>query len=476
MANKRLIGMALVIFAISGLAAAQTCSEDAPCDIVMWQIFSDHRGDWAIDAANRFNDLYPQYNVIVEQPGDYFQLLDQYTLAQEQGNPPAIAQVFDAGLQFSADSGFFKYADDIIAGRDEILGQAVNFDDIIPVVSRYYTVDGRWASVAWNTSTSISYANMDLLGAAGIESIPTTWNELLAACEALEAAAAAGNLPENYEGCAAWPFDNWFSEQWLAQMNQFLVNNENGRAGRATELLLTTDEFTSIANFYQELYNNDYYVYTGTRRDWTGTRNLFGNGQVAFALFSSASARGVLEDAAATGFEVQTGFLIRNDDYDWAGNILGGATMWITDGLEPEIEDGAMAFLLFMSNTENSASWHTASGYVPIRTSSVELLSNLQPDNNLFWDVDAQTLTSIDSSDWYADNPNFLTASSQLGESTVNNATAGAKFGTFRETRDLIEAGMEDVMLNGRDPMTVFSDVKAEADVLLEEYNFLYAE
>ncbi len=259
-------------------------------------------------------------------------------------------------------------------------------------------------------------------------------------------------------------------------MGQYLVNNENGRAERADEVLLTTDEMMSIAEFYRDLYENDYYVYTGTRRDWTGTRQLFGNGQVAFALFSSASARGVVEDAAAAGFEVETGFLVRNGEYDWTGNILGGATMWITDGLAPEVEEGAMAFLLFFNNTENSASWHTASGYVPIREFSVELLQEVPEGNQLFWDVEANERAPIEVANWYEANPNFLTASEQLGESTVNNATAGAKFGTFRETRDLIETGMEDIMLNGRDPQAVMGDVKEEADTLLEEYNFLYAE
>ncbi len=171
---KRLLLAFVLSGVVWGTASAQECTEASPCEITVWQIFSDHRGDWARDTAERFEAEYPQYDIVIEQPGDYFELLDQYTLAQEQGNPPAIAQIFDAGLQFSADSGFFKYADEIIGDRSEVLGQPVNFEDIIPVVSSYYTIDGQWASVAWNTSTSISYANMDLLNAVGVESVPET--------------------------------------------------------------------------------------------------------------------------------------------------------------------------------------------------------------------------------------------------------------------------------------------------------------
>ena len=100
----------------------------------------------------------------------------------------------------------------------------------------------------------------------------------------------------------------------------------------------------------------------------------------------------------------------------WVGNILGGATMWISNGLSQEAEDAAMAFLLFFSNTENSASWHTASGYVPVRNSSIELLKNLEPGNEILWDIPSGSRVDIEADDWYAAFPNFLTASTQLGQ------------------------------------------------------------
>lgn len=455
---------------LSSFSFAKECTEEKPCDINFWQIFTGPRGAWAEDAAVRFNELYPEYNVIVEQPGDYYAVFDQYILAQEQGNPPEIVQFFDAGLQYAADSGYFKYADDIINGREEILGQEMNFDDIIEVITSYYTLDGVWASVAWNTSSAISFANMSLLKSVGITEIPQTWGELMVACEALQPLVDAGDI----EGCATWPFDNWFTEQWLAQMNQYFVNNENGRAARATQVLLGTDEFLSIANFYQEMYEKGYYVYTGTRRDWTGAGNLFSEGKVAFTISSSSLARAFQDASQRDGWELDSEILMHNEDYGWTGNILGGATLWITDGLEPAIEDGAMAFLLFMNSTENSASWHTASGYVPIRTSSVELLKNIPEENSLLWDTAESTLTNIPVSDWFAANPPFETASIQLANSTVNNATAGAKFGTFVESRTIIETGMEDVMLNSKNPSDVFEKINDELNVLLEEYNFLY--
>ena len=160
----------------------------------------------------------------------------------------------------------------------------------------------------------------------------------------------------------------------------------------------------------------------------------------------------------------------------WVGNILGGATMYISNGLAPEVRDAAMAFLLFFSNTENSASWHTASGYVPVRNSSIELLKNLEPGNELLWDIPSGERVDIEVADWYAANPNFLTASTQLGNSTVNNATRGSTYGTFQQSRPYYSGVVEEYMLNGGDLDAMIAETNAELTELLQEYNFLFAD
>ena len=140
----------------------------------------------------------------------------------------------------------------------------------------------------------------------------------------------------------------------------------------------------------------------------------------------------------------------------WTGNILGGATMWISDGLSPEAEEGALAFLLFFSNTENSADWHKTSGYVPIRYSSIELL---------------------ESEGWYEENPNFFVASEQLGDSQVTRATEGCNIRHIcRNSRTSITQVIEDAMLLGGDPAELLAAAEEEANIALEEYNFLYVD
>lgn len=467
---RKFIALLVVVFAL--MSVAPTFAQDEPIEIEVWIAFTDHRLEWAKDVAATFNELYPQYNVVIQDYADYEPLLQDYTLASEQGSDvPEVVQLFEVASQFALDSGWFKPVSRIVDGREEVNGQPVNFDDIIEVVSSYYTFNGDWASVAWNTSTPILYANANLMEMAGIEAVPTTWQELEETCAAFEPLMEDGTVG----GCVAWPNHGWFFEQWLAQQNELLVNNNNGRDGRATEVTLTSDAALDIANFHRNMYQKGYYAYSGIQRDWSGTVQAFVAQQVPFIMTSSASARGIIENANANGFDVETGFMVYDNEDGWTGNILGGATMWISDGLEPEVEEGALTFLLFFSNTENSASWHTASGYVPVRQSSVELLQNIEEGNNLAWDLENNVRTDLEAGSWYGQNPNYLTASEQLAQSQVTPATRGALFGTFVETRDIITQALEDAMLlEDADVETIMTQAQARANELLEEYNLLY--
>lgn len=471
---KRISGMLLVMIVVAlALTAIVPAVAQEKIDIEVWIAFTDHRLDWAVDVANQFNELYPQYNVTVQEYADYEPLLQDYTLARDQNsNIPEVIQLFEVATQFALDSNWFKPVAEIIGDRDTILDIPVNFEDFVGVVSAYYTIDGQWASVPWNTSTPILYANRSLMEQAGVETLPTTWQELQETCAAFEPLVEAGTVA----GCITWPNHGWFFEQWLAQQNELLANNGNGREDRATEINLTSDAALDIAQFHQDMYEAGYYVYSGVQRDWTGTVQSFGAQQVPFIMTSSASAAGIINSAAENGFEVETGFMVYDNEDGWTGNILGGATMWISDGLEPEVEDGALAFLLFLSDTANSASWHTASGYVPVRTSSIGLLETVAADNDLGWNIEDGIRVDLPEGNWFEINPNFLTASEQLGQSQVTLATQGAIFGTFVETRDIITQALEDVMLLGSDVQETLAAAQEAANTLLEEYNLLYVQ
>jgi len=439
----------LLVMALAALVVLPSAAQDK-IEVKFWHVFQDaNRLGWSQEVAAAFNELYPQYNVVVEAFENYEVLLNATEQALEQGTAPAIVQYFEVATQRARDLGYFKPVQEALAGREDVLGIPVDFEDFVEPVVNYYTLDGKFTSMPWNSSTPILYSNTAILEAAGIETPPATWQELEAACEAIMA------LENGPEYCVTWPNHGWFFEQWLAQQNAEIVNNGNGRQARATEVLLTSENALNIMEWWKSMYDRGFYYYSGRQRDWTATEQAVQTGQTAFSITSSADARNITEAAAANGVNIVTSRMPYDADYGWTGNIIGGASLWLVDGLDPAVEEGALAFLLFLNNTENAASWHQATGYLPIRKSSVELL---------------------ESQGWFESNPNFFTASDQINNSTVTSATSGGLFGTFVETRDLVTQAIEDLMLQGGDVAERMARAKADADKLLADYNSLFGE
>jgi len=448
-------GLALLIctiMAISATMSAMPTKAQAPAEVRMWIAFNDARLDWAKARADEFNKQFPQFKVTIEGFADYEPLNKSLDNAVQQKTklPVAIVQMFEVGTQRARDLGLFKPIAEAFGDKKEINGLKIDFSDILPVITSYYTLDGKWTSMPWNTSTPITYANADMLKAIGVDKVPETWQDLESVCSKLMAKKADLKL----DGCFAFPNHGWIMEQWIAAQGGLFANNDNGRKARATETMLDSQQAVDTAAWVQDMYNKKYLLYTGKQRDWDGVELAFTSGKIAFVISSSGDASAVVDAAKSNKINVAGGRMPYNAKTGWKGNLIGGASLWLVNGLDPKVEEGALTWMVFLTNTENAASWHKASGYVPIRLSAVKLLED---------------------QGWFKDNPVFAVAGKQLADSPAGVNTSGALMGTFAETRDLVTQAVENLMLKGGDPAATLKDVKKKADDLLKKYNSLYA-
>ncbi|MGQ9886930.1 MAG: extracellular solute-binding protein [Aggregatilineales bacterium] len=448
MLNRKLL-LALLALALGALAIVPALAQDTT-EIKMWIAFTDYRLDWTREKAAAFNALFPQYNVVVEGYQNYEELFAATALAAEQNALPAIVQYFEVATQNARDSGFFKSIADAIGDRTEINGVPVDFDDIIGPTTAYYTLDGEWTSMPWNTSSAIWFSNMTMLNAAGVDAPPATWAEVEAVCEKVMAMA---NAPEY---CFTWPNHGWFFEQWLAQQNAEYANNGNGRDARATEVTFNSDAGVAILAWLDDMYNKGYLYYSGAQggASWGTVDQSFLGGQTAMAAYSSSDTALYTSTGKENGFEVVASFLPYNQETGWTGNLIGGASLWLADGLPQDVEDGALTWLLWLNNTENAAEWHQITGYIAIRESSNEMLQG---------------------EGWFDENPNFRVAADQLAQSTITPATRGAIMGAFPAIRNVVTAAIDTVLLTDRDPAEVLAEAAARANEILAEYNLLNA-
>lgn len=436
--RKMVMSAIVLVLAVAGSVAASGQNEsvsEGPTEIQFWHAFSDApRSGWIEDRAAEWNAQNPDFRVVTERKGSYRETLQAAVLAARQGDAPHLVQLFEVGSQLAVDSGIFKPVGEV---------SGIPADDYIEPVLNYYTIDGEIYSIPFNSSSPILYYNRDKMIQAGLdpENPPETFGEVIAM---LEQARDAG-----VEGAKmSFNLHSWFFEQWMSQQNAPLVNNDNGRSARATEVNLTSEAAYNIVNWIDELNRNDLYTYTGRLEDWSGSDAIFQQGEAMFHVTSTADL-GNISAAVEGSFELGTGLLPIPDGVRRNGVVIGGASVWLVDGHPTRELEAARDFVLFMTNTENMVTWHKLTGYYPVRNSSV---------------------VALEDEGWFEEDPNAYTAFDQLLNTAPNAASAGALMGSFLDTRTIIGEAIQKV-LQGTSVEDALEEAKVLADDRLREYN-----
>lgn len=426
--------------------------EPGPEELVavrVWLAFTDGRLDWVRQIADGFNQQLDSYAITVEGVDAYETLHAATQEAADAGQPPAIVQHFEATTAAAADAvdatgaPLYTSIESALDGRDEVLGVPVALDDLVDAARNAGTLDGELRSVAWTAATVTLFSNTTMLEAYEVD-VPATWQDLEEACEDI----LASDDPPS--ACITWPNHAWITEQAIASQDGVLADNDNGRSGRATELDLESDAMLDWLDLWKQLEDDGAYLYTGTERDWAGTYDAFVTEQVPFILYSSIDTGRLTEDGEEAGFEVETAFFPVNADADDGGYLVGGGSLWLTNGLDPQVEDVALAFLNHLVNADHVADWHRQTGYLPVTNAAIDLLED---------------------EGWFDDNPNARTASDQLAAAPDSPATAGAAVGGLVAIRDVITEAIHDILVDDLDPAERMAEAQTSAQDLLDEFN-----
>ncbi|UVS81470.1 extracellular solute-binding protein [Actinokineospora sp. UTMC 2448] len=395
--------------------------------------------------AEEFEKAHPEYRVTIR--GCYYEELPAQVSAEAlAGKPPTIASYYSGASQQAMDTvtqdgrPLFAPIASLIGDRSEILGEPVILDDLIDACRDFYTIGGQVAAVPLTLSTMLLYSNKPMLRAAGIEAIPSTWDELTAACAALS------RLDGGPEHAVTWPVDGKLFQQAVAQQGGLFLDNENGRLARATTVDLTSPEVMAYVEWWRALAERGEYVYTGKFEDWLGNATTFAEGRVAFRVDSSFA----INFMAADDTDTAVSLLPYNGAKTPAGNWIGGDALWVADGLDPVTRDGALAFIQYLNNPRNAAEWHKASGSTPATKGAVAVL---------------------ESEGWFDAHPVHRVATEQLERTTRAPGSSVPVFPGSHGIQTAIMAAMEDVLVRGADPLARFTRATAEAQKALDHYN-----
>ncbi|MCM3358313.1 MAG: ABC transporter substrate-binding protein [Psychrobacillus sp.] len=396
-------------------------SEEGKTVISFWHAMSGS-GQTALDnIVADFNASQDDYEVKAEFQGSYEESLTKLRSVGGTADAPAITQVFEVGTKYMIESGFIEPMQKFIDEDNYDLSQ------LEENILNYYSLDGELYSMPFNSSTPVMLYNKDAFKAAGLdpENPPKTFQEVIDAAAKLKTDEMKGFSMLTY---------GWFFEQLVATQGGLYVNEDNGRAGDATEAVFNGEEGQRVFEFLNTMNEAGTFGNFGT--NWDDIRAAFQSGKVAMYMDSSAGVRGIIDNAP---FEVGAAYIPYADEVDRKGVVIGGASLWMSKGIAEIEQKAAWEFMKYLTTPEVQAKWHLDTGYFAINPSAYE--------------------ADIVKEAW-EEMPQLKVTVEQLQSTEPSIATQGALISVFPESRQQIVTALEN-LYQGMDPKEAL-DVAAE--------------
>jgi sn-glycerol 3-phosphate transport system substrate-binding protein len=418
---------------------------DEPITIEFWHAMASDLGVIVDELAARFNDSRDDIQVNVTFQGSYDDTYNALLAAFETGTEPNITQNFDLASQTMFDTGR------LVPAWQLMEADGYDADIFVPAVRDYYSDDTGMVAMAFNSSTPIVYYNGDIFDEAGIAAPDKEWtfSDFIETCDAIQAAGV--------EYCVTFGHVGWYFEQITANSGGLYFNNDNGRTARATEAVFNQGQGVEVFDFLTGLFADGYAPNLGNT--WTDTDAAFFAGQAAMIFDSTAGAPTF--DATAE-FEVRTNFIPHSDSSDRNGVVIGGAALWLIDSGDDAVNAAAWEFMKFMADTDQQITWHTGSGYFPVRT---DLDDNAEL--NTFWGDNPNLRTAIDQ---------LATTNTMMDDGSTNYAVLGGRAGPFPAIRRLVVDAYSRVLDDGLSAQEALDEAVEKANQELSDYNAFFGD
>ncbi len=412
-------------------------------EIEFWHAMGGGLGETVDEIVAEFNASQDEIVVNAVFQGSYDDTYNALLASFETGTEPNIVQNFDLAAQTMFDTGRLVPAHELMAA------DGYESEIFVDAVADYYGDENGMVAMAFNSSTPIVYYNVDMLAEMGIEEVPTDWtfSDFLATCDVIQEAGT--------EFCVALGQVGWYYEQILANSGGLYFNNDNGRTGRATEVVFNQGQGVEVFDFLTGLYLNGYAPNLGNT--WTDTDAAFLTGQAAMLFDSTAGAPGLQE---AAEFTVGTTYIPHSDSSERNGVVIGGAALWLIDSGDDAVNAASWEFMKFVAEPEQQITWHTNTGYFPVREDLAENETLVE-----FWETNQNLRTAIEQ---------LATTNTTLEDGSPNYAVLGGRVGPFPAIRQIIVDAYSDVLDEGATPQEALDAAAARANEQLADYNAFF--
>lgn len=423
------VGAAMPLTTVHGNAASK------PEKITFWHSMTGETQKSIERVVNDFNQSQNDYKVVPEFQGQYVEALPKFLSVGGTKKAPVLFQSNEISTKQLATSGMIEPM--------ETITKKYKYDtsDIRENILDYYRVDGKLYSMPFNSSAPVLYYNKDAFKAAGIDELPKspTYEQVTDAAKKLKEKTGKAKL-------SILPY-GWNFEELLANQNQELVNNGNGRKKTATKSTFNNAAGKNILNWIKTNADAKTLVDYGTGANAADNElSGFTSKQIDMFMNSSASLGDIKKNAK---FDVGVTYMPHPENKPANGVAIGGASIWLSKGKSNKQEKGAAEFLKFATSPKEQAQWSIDTGYFAINKKSY--------DTKLLKDA-------------FKETPILAAPVDQLKDTKKNTASAGALITAMPKERVNTQNAMENV-INGKNVNKELAKAAEKTDADIKSAN-----
>ena len=440
--------LALVLTACGGGDGEPAKKEtpSGPVNITFWHSESASANDNLVKLVERFNASQNDVKVQPIFQGNDLEVTFKAIASMPSGNVPTIAYVSDGYAQLMLDSGEITPIQEYIDQED------YDLSDFAPASIAYYMVDGTLYSMPCGLAVPLMYYNKLPFQEVGLdpERPPRDLDEVRAASEKLVQRDSAGNVTRFG---LALEIHGWFVRFMLAGAGELYVNNDNGRAGVATEVAFDNEAGQKFFQWWHDMVQDGLALNIGV--DPTSANGLLAVGarKAVMVLSTSAALRSVM-DVLEKGIEgVDLGVApvpgIPGKVPEGSPGVHG-RSLWIMSA-RPEAErDAAWKFIKWFVEPEQQAEWFAGSGYLPVRNSAYDLPA---------------------AKDIIARYPQFKIPADLFAKTATTTAALGPLIGPFQQVRDAVRSAIESMVSGSASADEALAAAVKESNAAISDYN-----
>ena len=387
-------------------------------------------------ACDAYNAGQDQNFIQCVGKGEYEAAMQQAIAAYRSETHPVMIQFFDAGT-------LDLMLSDAVVPVSKIMPD-VDWGDYINGARSYYeTSKGDMFSQPYNGSTLVFYANMPLLGKAGITEIPETWEGVIKAARALKEAGVSCPFTTD-----AHPWR--VLEQFSARHGAPIASNHNGYGGLDAVYTFNEGPVATHLNNLMTWRDEGLVLLNQDTRAGTYT-SAFNAGECAMMEASTGSFGAARE---ALGNAVKMTMAPMYDGVERRNTLIGGASIWIMKGHDDAQYEAARDFLNFLREEETQIAFTRATGYMPVTKAALDRL------------VQSGRVT----------RPEFATV--EMGVASLNRPgdknSRGIRLGFYVQFRDIFKAETEKAFNGDQTMQAALDNAVKRGNALLRRFEQTY--